>query len=150
MPRQLPSLLVFVALTILAALVGSRFMPGAWYAGLAKPTFTPPNWVFPVVWPVLYVLIALAGWLAWRARASLAVTVWGGQLALNALWSYLMFGLHRTDLALAEIILLWLAIAVFVISAWKPARTAALLFLPYLAWVSFALLLNFSVWQLNR
>lgn len=143
------SLAVFALLVFAASATGSQFMPGQWYAGLAKPWFTPPPVVFPIAWTILYVMIAIAGWIAWRAGAMSAVAVWGVQLVLNALWSYLMFGAHRIDLALAEIAVLWLSIGAFVALTWRPARNAALLFLPYWAWVTFAAILNFGVWRLN-
>lgn len=143
------SLAVFALLTVAAASIGSRYTPGSWYAELAKPTWTPPNWVFPVVWPVLYILIAFAGWIAWRAGARAAVVVWGIQLGLNAAWSWLMFGQHRIGAALADLALLWLAIAAFIALAWRPARSAAAMFLPYLAWVAFAGALNLAVLRAN-
>ena len=148
MPR-LGSLAVFALLTLAAAALGAQYMPGAWYAGLVKPSWTPPNWAFPVVWPILYVMIAIAGWIAWRAGAKPALSAWGAQLVLNAAWSYLMFGRHSIGGAFADIVVLWMAIAAFVVLAWKPARTAALLFLPYWAWVTFAAALNFAVLRGN-
>lgn len=148
--KNLPSLVVFAALVAAAAWTGSTFMPGEWYAGLAKPSFTPPNWLFPVAWTILYIMIAIAGWLAWQAGGmSSAVSIWGLALILNALWSYLMFGRHEIGLALADIVVLWIAIAAFIVASWPRDRRAALLFVPYLLWVSFAALLNFEVWRLN-
>lgn len=143
------SLAVFAAITLVAAASGARFMPGEWYAGLIKPSFTPPNAVFPIVWPILYVMIAVAGWVAWRRGATSALYAWGAGLVLNAAWSWLMFGRHMIGAALADLAVLWLSIAAFVLLTWRPARTAALLFLPYWAWVTFAGSLNFAVWRLN-
>jgi tryptophan-rich sensory protein len=143
-------LAVFAALVVLAAYTGAQFLPGDWYAALNKPTWTPSNWVFPVVWPILYVIIAFAGWLAWRAAGwSPAIIVWGVGLFFNGLWSYLMFGRHEISIALADIALLWLAIVAFIAAAWHVERRASYLYLPYLAWVSFAAALNFAIWRMN-
>lgn len=148
--RHLPSLIVFAALVASAAWTGATYMPGEWYEGLAKPSFTPPNWLFPVAWTILYIMIALAGWLAWRAGGlSTAVAVWGAALVFNALWSYLMFGRHDIGLALVDVVALWVAVAAFIAASWTLDHRAALLFVPYLLWVSFAALLNFEVWRLN-
>lgn len=148
--NRFASLAVFLALVAAVAAVAGQFMPGAWYLGLAKPSWTPPGWLFGPVWAVLYLAIAIAGWLVWRVvGAGLALSLWGAQLALNGLWSPVMFGAHRIDLALAVIVVLWLAIAAFAATAWRVSRGAALLFLPYLAWVSFATALNFAIWRLN-
>lgn len=143
-------LIVFAALTAATAASGATFEPGAWYEGLSKPDWTPPNWAFPVAWTILYIMIAIAGWLAWRALGvGAAVAVWLVQLGLNALWSYLMFGRHDIGLALADIGLLWLTIAGFIALTWTHARAAAVLFLPYWAWVTFAAALNYAVWVSN-
>lgn len=144
------SLAGFIALVGLVAWTAGQFMPGVWYAGIAKPGWTPPGWLFAPVWSVLYLMIAIAGWLVWHSEQALpARWIWMLQLALNGLWSPTMFGAHRIDAALVVIVLLWLSIAAFVVASWRPARTAALLFLPYLAWVSFATALNFAIWRLN-
>jgi tryptophan-rich sensory protein len=144
------SLVVFVVLVAAVAATAGQFMPGAWYAGLAKPTWTPPGWLFGPVWSVLYLMIAVAGWLVWRANGmGPALALWGAQLALNGIWSPVMFGAHRIGLALVVIVVLWVAIAAFIAVAWRVSRNAALLFVPYLAWVSFATALNFAIWRLN-
>ncbi len=133
-----------------AAVWGSQFKPGPWYAALAKPEWTPPNWLFAPVWTVLYVMIAVAGWLVWRAeglRATLAV--WGVQLALNAAWTWTMFDQHRIGAALVNILLLWLAICAFILLSWNVSRWAAYLFVPYWIWVSYASALNFAIWRLS-
>lgn len=143
-------LIVFAALTAATAVSGATFEPGVWYEGLSKPDWTPPNWAFPVAWTILYIMIAIAGWLAWRALGiGLAVAAWLIQMGLNALWSYLMFERHEITLALADIGILWVAIGAFVVLTWKPARLAALMFLPYWAWVTFAAALNYAVWVRN-
>lgn len=137
-----------------AALVGSRFRPGAWYAALVRPTWSPPNWIFAPVWTLLYLLMGVSAWLVWRRAgfggARLALGVFGGQLVLNALWSWLFFGRHRPDLALLDIALLWGAILAVVILFGRVDRWAGWLQLPYLAWVTFAAALNGAIWWLNR
>lgn len=149
MPKYM-SLAVYAALTVAASLFGSTFMPDAWYAALAKPAWTPPNWLFGPVWTALYVMIALAGWFAWRAAGmSAPVVFWGVQMALNGMWSYLMFGQKNITLALVDIVGVWLAVAAFILTARPVSTKAAALFVPYLAWVSFAAALNFEIWRLN-
>lgn len=143
-------LMVFSALTAAAAVTGSQFMPGEWYSALNKPTWTPPNWLFPIAWTVLYIMIAIAGWLVWRrAGWCQAIQIWGIGLILNALWSYIMFGRHEIGWALADIVGLWLSIAAFIWVALPIDLRASALFAPYLAWVSFATALNFAIWQMN-
>lgn len=151
--RQIGALAVFLALTAAAASFGALFRPGAWYQGLAKPAWTPPNVVFGPVWTVLYIMIAVAGWLAWRANSrgrSAALVLWAVALALNAAWSWLFFGQHAIGWALVDIGMLWTAILAFVVVASQPARVAAWLFVPYLAWVSYATALNLAIWLMNR
>ncbi len=149
--RRYTALFVFAALVAGAAAFASLFEPGPFYAALKKPSWTPPDALFGVVWPVLYVLIALAGWITWRAQGlGLALWVWLLQLALNVAWPWLMFGRKQIHLALIDIGALWVAILVFIVLAWPARRTSALLFAPYLAWVSYAAALNFAIWQLNR
>lgn len=129
---------------------GAVFRPGDWYAGLRKPGWTPPNWVFGPVWSLLYIMIAIAGWLVWRAQPdSLAVWIWGVQLVLNGAWSWLFFGRRRMDLAFGEVCLMWLSIAAFIVASYPVSVTASLLFVPYLIWVTIAATLNYSVWRLN-
>ena len=145
-----PLLAVFVLLTAAAAAFGAMFMPGEWYVALRKPAWTPPDRVFGPVWTVLYVLIAVAGWLVWRAQGlGRILTIWAVGLVLNALWSWLFFGRHWIGVALVDIFALWLTIAAFIIAAWPVDRIASLLFAPYLAWVSLATALNFAIWRMN-
>lgn len=136
-----------------AAAFGGLFMPGEWYASLKKPSWNPPGWVFGPVWTTLYVMMAVAAWLVWKrggfAAQRRALALFLVQLTLNAAWTPLFFGLHRPGLAFAEILLLWLAIAA-TLAAFRPvSRVAASLLVPYLAWVSFAAFLNFTLWKLN-
>ena len=144
------ALLVFLALVALAAYSGMRHPPGPFYEALTKPAWTPPDGLFAPVWIVLYVMIAFAGWIVWRAQGlGPAFWVWLVQLALNAAWSWIMFGQKEIPHALFDIAALWLAIAVFIRLAWPVRRTAALLFVPYFLWVTFAAALNFEIWRLN-
>ena len=135
-------LVLSVAVVALAAGVGSRFMPDAWYRNLAKPSFNPPDWIFGPVWTLLYLLMAVAAWLVWL-RAGLrggkvALALFTAQLALNGAWTPLFFGLHEIGWALADLAVLWLAIAATLISFWRIRPLAGVLLAPYLAWVSFA------------
>ena len=144
------SLLVFVVLCVATASSGAIFQPGTWYEALAKPVWTPPNWLFPVVWTILYIMIALAGWLVWRAAGfGGAILLWGLQLVLNGAWSWLFFGQRRMDLAMIDVALLWLSIATFILLALPVSLWAGLLFVPYLVWVSIAAMLNLTVWRMN-
>jgi tryptophan-rich sensory protein len=146
--------LAWLIVPFATAFVGSRFMPGAWYAALVRPTWSPPNAVVAPVWTLLDLLMGVSAWLVWRRAgfqgAGTALAVFGVQLVLNALWSYLFFGLHRPDLALVDIVLLWGAILAVVILFGRVDRVAGALQLPYLAWVTFATALNGAVWWLNR
>jgi benzodiazapine receptor len=141
---------VFIGVVFLAAASGAVFKPGPWYEELQKPSWTPPNWAFPVVWTLLYIMIAYAGWSVWsKVGWSLPIAFWALQIVLNAAWSWLFFALRRMDLALVDVGLLWLTIAGFIVTAWPVSPIAALLFVPYLAWVTTAGLLNRAVQQLN-
>ncbi len=150
MKRLLPGI-VFLLLTFAVASFGALFLPGPWYAALEKPAWTPPGWIFGPVWTVLYVMIAMAAWLVWqrRARVDTALALWGAQLLLNGAWSWLFFGLERPGLALFDIVTLLVAIAATAIAFARISHVAALLFVPYFAWVAFATALNFAIWQLN-
>ena len=121
-----------------------------WYAGLAKPSWTPPGWIFGPVWSVLYLSMAVAAWLVWRqavARAAVPMTLFGIQLVFNAAWSWLFFGLHSPGAASVDIVLLWMAIAATTVVFWRRSTLAGILFVPYLIWVSFAAVLNFAIWR---
>lgn len=146
--------LLFLGVTATAAAFGATFAPGPWYDALQKPSWNPPNWIFGPVWSALYLAMAIAAWLVWRERRNPpdvrpALAMWGVQLALNAAWSWLFFGLHEMAWALAEILTLWGAIAVTAILFRRHNRLAAWLLVPYLAWVGFASFLNYTLWQLN-
>ncbi len=126
---------------------------GTWYQTLAKPSFNPPDWVFAPVWTTLYILMGVAGWLVWRAsgwgRATSALVLFAVQLALNLAWSFLFFGGRHIGLALIEIVLVLAAIVVTAFLFRRHSGWAALLLLPYAAWVSFATVLNAALWRLN-
>lgn len=151
-PRDLLSLGVFIALVALAGFVGARFPPDAWYESLRKPPLNPPGWVFGPVWSVLYLAIALAGWLVWRARPASPrpLVLWGSQLVLNAAWSPLFFGWHLTAVALLDILVL-LALVIATTASFRRVRPlAGALMVPYAAWLAFAAYLNAGLWLLNR
>lgn len=149
--QSLAALGVFLILVGGAAAFGATFTPGPWYESLRKPPGTPPDWVFAPAWSVLYVAIAVAGWLVWSTRRdAFALGAWGVQLVLNAAWSYLFFGLQRPGLALLEIALLLAAIAATTFAFFRVRTAAGALFVPYAAWVAFAAYLNAGIWHLNR
>ena len=145
------SLAIFVIGVVLGGtLIGTATIPGEWYAGLAKPSFNPPSWIFGPVWTALYIMIAIAGWRVWRLNPiGGPVALWFMQLALNFAWSPVFFAAQLPRVALIIIITLLVVIIGFIASAWREDRTAALLFLPYLAWVAFATVLNGAIVQLN-
>ncbi|WP_114431814.1 TspO/MBR family protein [Phyllobacterium bourgognense] len=146
-------LLGFALATFGAGATGAIFRPGEWYKRLDKPAWRPPDRLFAPVWALIYATIALSGWLVWRegglSDAALPLTVYTLQLMLNAAWSPIFFGLHRADLAFFEIILVWLSIAATILLFYPISAGAAVLLLPYLAWVSFASVLNFAIWRRN-
>lgn len=144
------SLIFFLAVVGAAAWSGATFSPGPFYAALEKPVWTPPDWLFAPVWTALYVMIAVAGWIVWRAQGlGSALWIWLIQLILNAAWPWLMFGRKQIDFSFFDIMALWVAILAFIVVAWPVRRTASLLFVPYFLWVSFAAALNFELWRLN-
>jgi translocator protein len=146
-------LVLWILVSLAAGWVGSRFLPGEWYASLAKPSWNPPNSVFAPVWSTLYVLMGVAAWLVWRragfAQAPVALGLFIVQLILNSLWSYLFFGVHHPGLAFIDIVVLWLVILATTIRFWRVSVPAGVLLLPYLCWVGFASALNLQLWRLN-
>ncbi|HTN64247.1 MAG TPA: TspO/MBR family protein [Devosia sp.] len=130
--------------------IGFLSAPGEWYAGLQKPAFNPPNWLFAPAWFILYVLIAIAGWRIFMIDANRpAMKIWYAQLLLNWAWTPIWFGAHQMWLAYAVIMALWLLIIAFMLTARHLDKTAAWLFAPYLAWVTFASMLNLSIALMN-
>jgi translocator protein len=147
------ALFLWVVLCFATAAPAALFPPGEWYTALNKPAWNPPSWVFGPVWSTLYVMMAVAAWMVWKqggfARQRGPLGLFLVQLALNATWSPLFFGLKRPDIAFAEIIVLWLAIAATIVVFKRVHRIAAALLIPYVAWVSFAAFLNGTLWHLN-
>jgi benzodiazapine receptor len=150
MSRRL-SLILFLLLVVGGGLViGYLTAPGDWYAGLTKPAFNPPGWLFAPVWTVLYIVVAIAGWLVWqRAPSDWSMRLWWAQLVLNFLWSPTFFGAHEIGLALIVVLLLLAAIIAFIATAWQRDRVTAWLFVPYATWVAFASVLNAAILALN-
>lgn len=146
-------LLACYSVATVAALMTRPEIQG-WYASLAKPDWRPPNWLFGPVWTILYGMIAVAGWRIWRTLGSKARTIsliiFWVQLGLNFLWSPTFFNLHKIGLAALIIVCLWAAALAFVIVSWNLDRLAAYLFLPYIAWVGFASVLNYTIWTMNE
>ena len=155
--KKILQLIVSVLICQSAGLIGSFFTTPAiptWYATLQKPSFSPPNWIFAPVWLTLYILMGIALFLVWQKRgehksAKPAIILFLVHLVLNAIWSILFFGLQNPLLALIDIAILWLMIVILTYQFWQIKRPAAYLLLPYLAWVTFAMILNFTIWQLN-
>jgi translocator protein len=146
------ALLGFAAAVTVAAAVGGLGVQGVGdeYADLRQPAWAPPSWLFGPVWSLLYATIAVAGWLVWRRVGfGPALYLWTAQLVLNAIWTPLFFGAGRYGLAFVDIVLLWLLIGATVALFARVRRSAALLMLPYWAWVTFAAALNFAIWRLN-
>ena len=151
--RDVVGLTAFVILCFGVSTLGGRTAGAAlaeWYPALRKPPWTPPGWVFGPVWTLLYPMVAVAGWLAWReGRSRIGPLVFLLQLTLNAAWPWLFFASRRVDLAFYDAVALCLAIFVTVVAFWRVSRSASLMLLPYLAWVGFATALNHAIWKLN-
>ncbi|MEM9356982.1 MAG: TspO/MBR family protein [Pseudomonadota bacterium] len=144
------SLIPFLVVVFGAAMTGAFFMPGEWYRSLSKPTWTPPDWLFAPAWTVLYIMIAVAGWLVWQSEGlGTAIIVWSANIIFNAAWSWLMFGRRQIGTALLDALAMLLTIIAFVALTRSTTPVAALLFLPYLAWVAFASALNYSIFTMN-
>jgi translocator protein len=153
--RTLPALAGFIGAAFVAGAIGSWATfenVRAWYPGLAKPAWNPPNWIFGPVWTTLYVLMGVAIWRVWRTagpETTRLVRLYFVQLALNALWSVLFFGLKSPGWALVDIALLWGLLVWLLAGCWRRDRVAAALWLPYVLWVSFATALNAAIVRLN-
>lgn len=142
--------MIFLAACGAAATTGSVFKPGIWYDALDKPPWTPPNWLFPVAWTVLYLAISVAAArVAGQPDAGLALAFWALQIALNTLWTPIFFGLRRLLFALGVLGALWLSVAATMWQMFQVDLISGLLFVPYLLWVSVAGALNYSVWRRN-
>lgn len=149
--------LTSIGVCLLAGLIGSIFtmpaIPG-WYAALVKPALIPPSWVFGPVWTVLYILMGIALYLVWikgweQKKVKVAMTIFGVQLILNILWSFLFFGLQSPFFALIEVVLLWVAILMTIGAFYRVSVPASVLLVPYLLWVTFAAYLTYGVYILN-
>ena len=133
-----------------AATTGIIFKPGQWYEALNKPDFTPPNWLFPVAWTLIYILLAWVGYrLAAIPGSQVLLALWAAQIALNALWTPVFFGAHRIVVGMVVISLLWLVVAAMILLALRFDVISGLLLLPYLAWLCVAAALNFTIWRKN-
>ncbi|MBI3070147.1 MAG: tryptophan-rich sensory protein [Candidatus Levybacteria bacterium] len=156
MPIRLPKLILSIGLCLGAGIAGSFFTISSiptWYATLNKPILSPPNWVFGPVWTTLYIMMGVALYLVWTSKSKVkqnALNLFFVQLGLNALWSIIFFGLHSPFLALLAIVALWLLIVLTMRAFFGINKTSGWLLVPYLAWVSFATYLNYSIWALNR
>ena len=156
--KDIGKLIICIVACLGAGVIGSVFTRSAiptWYATLEKPAFTPPNWLFAPVWTLLYILMGIAAFLVWRKglenrQVRIALIVFLIQLVLNALWSVVFFGLESPLYGLVVISILWVAILVTIIKFFKISRVASVLMWPYLLWVTFAAVLNSSIWLLNR
>lgn len=151
--RRLLALIGWLAVCFSASALGAFFLPGEWYSRLNKPSWNPPGWVFGPVWTLLYAMMAVAVWTVWKQGGFAAqrqpLGLFFLQLALNAAWTPLFFGLRQPGVAFAEILVLWLVIVGTIVSFRRVNGTAAVLLLPYLAWVTFAAALNLTLWRLN-
>ncbi len=141
---------IFLIACLGAGLTGGLFPPGPWYRKLEKPWFTPPDWVFPVTWMVLYICMAVAGArIAMAENNGVAMAFWALQIAFNGLWTPVFFGIRNIRIGMAVVSFLWLAVLGCILVMWPVDTIAALLFLPYLLWVTIAAALNAEVWRLN-
>jgi tryptophan-rich sensory protein len=143
----------FLAAAFGAASTGAIFQPGAWYRTIAKPGWTPPDWLFPIAWTILYIAMSVAAWwvsLSPSIWALPALAAWSWQIVMNALWSPVFFGMKRPGAAMIVMVFLWLAVAVTTLAFWHVERLAGWLMLPYLVWVSYAGALNLAIWRMNR
>jgi benzodiazapine receptor len=145
-------LIAFIMVCQGSGIFGSLFTVsaiGTWYAGLEKPLFTPPNWVFGPVWITLYTLMGISLYLVWDKRDKLALALFSAQLVLNALWSFLFFGLQNPLYGLVEIIPLWLLILFTIVKFYMIDKKAGLILVPYIIWVTIATALNYYIFLLN-
>ena len=143
-------LLGFIIVTFCAPAAGAGSPPGDWYASLAKPPWNPPGWIFGPVWTVLYLTMAVAAWLVWRRHGwCRALWIYLAQLLLNAAWTPIFFGAREIGWAFAVIVALWIAILFTVMAFLRVNKAAGWMLVPYLAWVTFAAFLNFTLWRMN-
>ena len=156
-PIEFIKLIISILICNSAGFIGSISTSSAiptWYNSLEKPSFNPPNWIFGPVWTTLYTLMGISAYLVWRqgihnSQVKTALIIFGVQLFLNAIWSPIFFGLRALFAALIVIVVLWIAILLTIFAFYKISAIAAVLLIPYILWVSFATILNYSLWVLN-
>jgi len=142
---------IFLIACCAAGATGIIFQPGAWYESLNKPSFTPPNWAFPVAWTTIYLLLAWAGYRPTVLPGSeTALALWAAQIALNTLWTPVFFGANRIGAAMIILVLLWTVVAAMVLLALRLDIVTGLILFPYLLWLSVAAALNFSILRHNK
>ena len=151
--RKWVGLAGWTALPVVGGFLGGQAGDPSYYGELTRPSWAPPGWLFGPVWTVLYIAMGVAAWLVWReggfGRARTALGLFLVQLVPNVLWTPLFFGMRRPDLALVDLVVLWLLIVATIAAFRRWSTTAALLLVPYLLWVTFAGALNFALWRLN-
>lgn len=148
---------ISIAIPQIVGFSGAQFTDnseGSWFQALAKPEWNPPGWVFGPVWTLLYILMGIALYIVWKSGAPVkvkrrAMLLWAFQMVFNFLWSYLFFGRQLMDVAFYEILVLWLLILLTIFAFARISKTAAWLLVPYISWVSFAAMLNYTIWQMN-
>ena len=156
--KKFSKLVCSVSVCLLTGFLGSFVTMDSittWYADLSRPSFTPPDWAFGVVWPILYVMMGISAFLIWErginnSQVKMALRFFALQLVLNGIWTPIFFGLHMISIALVEIVLLWVSILLTIIVFWRISKLSAFLLFPYILWVSFAVVLNTAFWYLNR
>lgn len=155
--KNLLVLFGFVVVTFLIGGAGSIFTSASldgWYDQIIKPSWVPPSFVFPIVWPILYGMMGVSAYIIWRKRDDghsfcCSLVYYWVHVFFNFLWSYIFFGMRDIGLALSEIIVLWAMIGGLIIVFWRIDKVAGSLLIPYFAWVTFAMYLNYTIWQLN-
>lgn len=154
---RVPPLGLFLIASFLAAAIGSVATYSSvdtWYPQLGKPEWTPPRWVFGPVWTFLYIAMSVAAWRVWRSTDNLGAArtfrLFRAQLAFNALWSILFFGLRRPDWALIDIAALWALLVLMMVWFWRVDKIAGVLWMLYVLWVTYAFALNAAIWNMNR
>lgn len=154
--QNILSLIIFILICLFAEVVGSYLTFTSvkdWYPTVAKPSWTPPSWLFGPVWTTLYILMGISAWMVWKEggfqQNPFALGIFFIQLAINVLWSGFFFGLQGIGLALINIVILWVLIIAMVITFWQTKQMAGVLNIPYWLWVSYATALNFQIWRMN-
>lgn len=153
MKKLIISVFLCVFIGSIAGFITAGEASGAWFRNIQKPTFQPPNWLFAPVWTTLYIMMGIALWKVWQQPASTArnsaMALFFAQLFFNFWWSIIFFSWHLIDVALIDIIILWVLIVITIFRFAKQSKLAAWLLVPYISWVSFATILNYAIWKLN-